>query len=368
MVIIMKKEHTYILAALIVFVVAGVVIVGSADLGKITTIPSSSAQALITPTEPVKSLKIGYLPTTGHALMFIAKEKGFFDKEGLNVELFQFQNSADGTNAILAKKIDTGGFGPSPLVFIAKGSPETIIGGLMGEGAGVITTADKADQFKDIKNFKGKTVATVRLSSGDIHFRAALQDAGIDLKKDVTIQELASPSAVLDAVKAGKVDAGVVWAPYMEMAENQGLKVVLFTSDIYPKHPCCRIAVLSEELTANRDTYVRMEKALLIAYKYQTTNPDDSVDAIAKYVDINKSIIKTALNDGHSYTSPDPNTKGIVKTYDLLKQIGYINSTVNISEHIDSTVYKQALDDLSRVNPDDPFYQNLQAEYQTLNT
>lgn len=367
MVIMMKKGHTYILAALALFVVAGVLIAGCTGSGK-TTIPSPSTQASTTPTEQVKSLKIGYLPTNGHALVFIAKEKGFFEKEGLNVELSQFQNSADGTNAILAKKIDTGGFGPSPLVFISKGSPETIIGGLMGEGAGVITTADKADHYKDIKNFKGKTIATVRLSSGDIHFRAALLDAGINLTKDVTIQELASPSAVLDVVKAGKVDAGVVWTPYMEMAESQGLKTVLLTSDIFPKHPCCRIAVLSEELTTNRDAYVRMERALLDAYKYQTTNPDDSVDAIAKYVDINKTIIKTALTDGHSYISPDPNTKGIETTYEMLKKIGYINTTVNISEHIDSTVYKQALDDLSKANPNDPFFQNLQAEYRTLNT
>ncbi|WP_440950978.1 ABC transporter substrate-binding protein [Methanosphaerula subterraneus] len=364
----MKKEQSYILAALVLFVVAGVLIAGCTGSSKTTTSPSTATQVTTPSTDQAKSLKIGYLPSTGHALVFIAKERGFFEKEGLNVELSQFQNSADGTNAILAKKLDTGGFGPSPLVFISKGSPETIIGGLMGEGAGVITTADKADQFKDIKNFKGRTVATVRQSSGDIHFRAALMDAGIDLNKDVTIQELASPSAVLDAVKAGKVDAGVVWTPYMEMAENQGLKTVILTADIFPKHPCCRVAVLTEELTTNRDSYVRMERALLDAYKYQTTNPDESVDAIAKYVDIDKSIIKSALTNGHSYISPDPNTKGVEKTYEMLKQIGYINSPVNISEHIDSTVYKQALDDVSRANPNDPFFQNLQAEYQTLNS
>lgn len=363
----MKKHSSYALAALVILVIAAVILAGCTGSDTSKTPTQASSSSVPASSADVKSLKIGYLPTTGHALVFIAKEQGFFEQQGLNVELFQFQNSAEGTNAIIAKKIDTGGFGPSPLVYVAKGSPETIIGGLMGEGAGVITTADKADQFRDIKDFKSRTIATVRLSSGDIHFRGALQDAGLDLKKDVTIQELASPSAVMDAVKAGKVDAGVVWTPYMEMAQNQGLTVVLFTSDIFPKHPCCRIAVLTEQLTTNRDSYVRMERALIEAYKYQTTNPDDSVDAIAKYVQIDKSIIKTAMSDGRSYISPDPNTKGIVKTYEMLKQIGYIETTVDINEHIDSTVYKQALDDLTKANPGDPFYQNLQAEYQTLN-
>lgn len=362
----MKRNGIHALLVLVIFLVTAIFIAGC--IGTQAAGSSSTPSAPNASSTELKTLKIGYLPSTGHSTIFVAKEKGLFEAQGLNVELTQFQNSADGTNAIIAKKIDTGGFGPSPLVFVSKGTPETIIGGLMGEGAGIITIADKAERFKDIQQFKGTTVATVRLSSGDIHFRAALQTAGVDLAKDVTIQELASPSAVVDAVKAGKVDAGVVWAPYMEMAQAQGLAVVLFTSDLFPNHPCCRIAALTDNLEANRDAYVRMEKALIQAYRYETTNPDDAADAISKYVQVDTSIIKAALTNGHSDLSPDPNSNGIEKTYGMLKQIGYINTTVNISEHIDSTIYKQALDELVRDAPGDAFYQDLQAEYVRLNS
>lgn len=360
----MKKHSSYLLTALVLLVITAVLIAGCTGSGKsATTTPTSSSPA----SADIKSLKIGYLPTTGHALVFIAKEQGFFEQQGLNVELFQFQNSADGINAIIAGKTDTGGFGPTPLIYAAKGSPVTVIGGLMGEGAGVIALPEKAGQYKDLTNFRGKTVATVRLSSGDIHFRGALHDAGFDLKKDITIQELASPSAVLDAVKAGKVDAGVVWTPYMEMAQNQNLSVVLYTSTYYPKHPCCRIAVVTDTLKTNRDAYVRMEKALVQAYGFYKTNPDESVDAVSQYVKIDKGVIKQALDAPYFYISPDPNTKAIVKTYDLLKSIGYINTTVKIEDHVDSTVYKQALDELAQQHPDNTVYQQLETDYRTLN-
>ena len=49
-----------------------------------------------------EQLKLGYLPATGHGKFFVAKEQGFFDKEGLNLELIEFQNSANGLNAIIA--------------------------------------------------------------------------------------------------------------------------------------------------------------------------------------------------------------------------------------------------------------------------
>lgn len=313
-----------------------------------------------------KSIRIGYLPTNGHALVFIAEEQGYFKEQGLDVELYQFQNSAEGSNAIIAKKIDAGGFGPSPLVYASKGSPVTIFSGLMGEGAGLVALPEKAQEFTDISSFVGKNVATVRMSSGDIHFRGSFEKAGYDLTKDITIHELASPSAVMDAVKAKKVDAGVVWTPYMEMAEHQGLTVVFYTSEQYPKHPCCRVAALTENVEADRDLYIRMEKALIQAYRFAQVNPDGAVDDVIKYVKIDRDVLKKAMESPHTYISPDPNLNGIVETYDLLKTIGYIETDVDIRNHVDTSIYKQALDELAAKNPDDPVYRQLQADYRLL--
>ncbi len=98
-----------------------------------------------------KALKVGYLPVTGHAKFFIAKEQGLFAKEGLDVELIEFVNSADGINAIVAGKLDIGAFGTTaPLAHIAKGTDLRIIGGIMGEDASLIATSEKAGQIKTV--------------------------------------------------------------------------------------------------------------------------------------------------------------------------------------------------------------------------
>ena len=367
---VIKKEYTYIIAAVVIIAIAAVAFYAftGSSTTKTTAAASSGTQTQL------KSLNVGYLPNNGHALIFIAKEKGYFEKEGLDVNLLQFQNSAEGTNAIIAKKVDVGGFGLTPLIFVSKGANETIIGGLDGDAAGLVVTADKADQYKNLTTFKdlvalkGKTIATVRASTGDIHFRDALTQAGLDLTKDITIQELANPQLVLDAVKAGKVDAGLVWTPYMEQAQSQGFKVVLYTGDLYPHHPCCRIAVLTDNLNTNRNTYVKFDRALIESYKWLKENPDASVDIVGKYVPVNRSILQDAMTNGKTYNSPDPNKNGIDKIYTMMKNMNYINTTVNIDDHVDTSVYKQALDELVKENPSDTFYAQQETVYQTLDT
>ncbi len=132
------------------------------------------------------TLKVGYLPVTGHAKFFVAKEQGLFAQEGLDVELIEFVNSADGLNAVVAGKLDIGAFGTTaPLAHIAKGTDLRIIGGIMGEDASLIATPEKAGQIKTVADLKGKKVATVRMATGDAVLRGALTDAKVDWKSDV---------------------------------------------------------------------------------------------------------------------------------------------------------------------------------------
>ncbi len=65
------------------------------------------AAASVAVGQPAKvKLVAGYLPVTGHAKWFLAKELGFFGEEGLDVELVEFANSADGLNALRGGKLD----------------------------------------------------------------------------------------------------------------------------------------------------------------------------------------------------------------------------------------------------------------------
>ncbi len=322
-------------------------------------------------TKELTKFKVGYLASPGHVLYFVGQEKGFFREEGLDVTLFLFNNSGEGVNAIIAGKLDVGTFGTTaPLKFIANGAAITMFGGQMENGgSGLVTKPDRVKEFSNLKNFKGKKIGTVRLSTADVVFRAALQRQGLDWKKDMTIVEMESPGAVLEAVKKGTVDAGMVWSPHLKNCEKMGLKTALYTDQVEKDHSCCRQTALTARLKENSDDYVHFLRALIKAYRFYQTRKDETVDIIAKYVKVDKDVIRDETYGGHAASHPDPGNKGSINFWENMRKVGYIepNTKVNIMSHLNTELYKKALDGIIKETPKDPVYQKLVKEYKQRN-
>ena len=309
------------------------------------------------------TLKVGYLPVTGHAKFFVAKEQGLFAKEGLDVELIEFQNSADGLNAVVAGKLDVGAFGTTaPVAHIAKGAKLKIIGGIMGGDAALIATPANAGKIASVADLKGKKVATVRMASGDAVLRGALKDKGISWKNDLQIFELKNPAAVIEAVKSGQVDAGLVWGPHDLRAEDQGLKVVIHSTDLQPGHPCCRL-VVTEASLKNQETWEKFVRAILKAEKFAAENKKETIEAIAKYVKIDQQLLWRGYYSPYLDQSSDPNVKGVKHFADVMVNSEFITAKPDLDAAIDVRVYEKVLNQLARENPGDPFWKKLQKEY-----
>jgi NitT/TauT family transport system substrate-binding protein len=327
--------------------------------------PLLAALALATGISPAlaETLKVGYLPVTGHAKFFVAKEQGLFAKEGLDVELIEFQNSADGLNAVVAGKLDIGAFGTTaPLAHIAKGAKLKIIGGLMGGDAAVITTAANAGKVAGISDLKGKKIATVRMASGDAVLRGALKDKGINWKSDLQIFELKNPAAVIQSVKSGQVDAGLVWGPHDLRAEDQGLKVVIHSTDLQPGHPCCRL-VVTEAGLKNQVACEKFLRAILRAEKFAAENKKETIDAIAKYVKIDRQLLWRGYYSPYLDQSSDPDVKGVKHFADVMVNSGFIAAKPNLDAAVDVRIYAKVLNALAKENPGDPFWRKLQKQF-----
>jgi NitT/TauT family transport system substrate-binding protein len=315
-----------------------------------------------------KRVRVGYLPVTGHAKFFVAQEKGFFREEGIDVELIEFQNSADGISAVRAGKLDVGAFGTTaPLVHISRGADLQVIGGVMGEDAAIVVTAANAGRVKRVTDLKGKKVATVRLASGDAVLRGALSRAGIDWQRDLEIFELKNPPAVIEAVKSGQVDAGVVWGPHDLRAEEQGLKVVLRSGELSPGHPCCRLAANRKTVTDQPRVWVGFLRAILKAEKFAKENRPETVAIIVKYLKLDPTLVEQAYYSPHLDQSSDPNVKGVEHFWSTMQKSGFIESQEQIKPHINTDLYRQALDSLVREQPKEPYWQQLQKTFSQRN-
>jgi NitT/TauT family transport system substrate-binding protein len=318
----------------------------------------------------LQKFNVGYLPTTGHSLYFIAEEEGYFEEQGLDVELFSFTNSGEGINAVVAGKLDVGTFGTAaPLAFEEKGAELTFIGGQMGAGAGVVATKEQAEALKDPKQFAGKRVATVRLATGDVVWRGELHEAGIDWEKDVEIVEMSSPADVIVAVKKGEVDAGVVWVPFVEKAKQEGLEIVAYSDDYMDNHVCGRLIASQDNFEEDYDAYVRFLTAMIKAEKFEQNpaNKDQAVKDVAEYIKVDSDIIEKDLYDGYLDQTVDPNKNAILAFRETMVNIGYLKEEKDISSLIKIDAYKEALYQLLKENKEDPYYQKLVDRFEVNN-
>jgi len=324
------------------------------------------AATLLAGAAQAESLRIGYLPISTHAKFMIAKEAGFYAQEGFDAELIEFMNSADGLNALTAHKIDVGAFGTSaPLIHIAKGANIKIIGGIVSGGSSCIAKPEVAATIKSAADFKGKKIATVRLSTVDAILRAALKDAGLDWKKDVQIFELKSAPAVTEAVKSGQVDVGATWGPHDLRAEEQGLKVVFHSTDLYPAHVCCRLVVNQED--KNAQYWQRFLRAMLRAEKFAAEHHKETIDIIGKYVKLDKGLLDRDFYNAYVNQSTDPYLNGVRKFWDTMQHSEFIPPKGDIAPFVDLKLYEQALASLAKENPKDPYWQKLQKDFKAKN-
>lgn len=78
-----------------------------------------------------------------------------------------------------------------------------------------------------------------------------------------------APGKQLDAIKEGKIDAGVLWEPYATAAEMSGdAEIVAWSEDFWSGHPCCVIAVDNEFAQKNPDAVIAFLAAQIKALNW----------------------------------------------------------------------------------------------------
>ncbi|MFD7658755.1 ABC transporter substrate-binding protein [Actinosynnema sp. NPDC059797] len=179
-------------------------------------------------------IKLGLLPILDVASVHVAIKKGYFQEEGLEVEVVKVQGGATAIPSMIKGDLDVT-FG-NWVSFILAESKESAkgVGGLKLINDGYQTKPDmflilaKADSpVKSPKDFEGKTIAINTFANiAELTAKATLEAANVDLSK-VNFKEFAFPDMEA-AVQNGTVDAAFMVEPFISRAQrNSGQVTVL---------------------------------------------------------------------------------------------------------------------------------------------
>ena len=333
----------------------------------------SSAETEKKQEKTVYKVKLGNT-LLGNILAFIADDSGIFKEEGIEPEFMTFQSSADGLNAIMVDALDVGMiYGCAyPLLYITKGVDFTIFGGYMSGGYPVVAFEGTfKDGYKGLESFVGKTVALARNYTPDLVWHIAMQDAGYVEDVDYKIIYGSNQSETLQMVLSKKADVTLAaWSMY-QSALNAGLQVYDWSNNLWDHtHVCCRLVANTKWINENPARTKALLRAFLRAEKRYEA---DKNYVKALWIKLNKMGEEQA--QALTYDIPfeieaDPKANGVKFWWDKLHQVKFMDTAkIDLfANHMNIALYKEALDELLKENPNDPFYTKLQKRYLEYNS
>ena len=170
-------------------------------------------------------VKIGVIGILAEAGLYVAAERGYFAKQGLDVEFVKGLFGPDAFPALATGQVDAvgGAFGPEMINAIERGVNVRLAGGLSSyvpgfESGFLMVRKDLADQVKDFSDLKGRKLAILepRPNLTDYFATHYLKLGGLTLN-DVQTVNVPFPS-MITALKTGGVDAAHVSEPLATIA------------------------------------------------------------------------------------------------------------------------------------------------------
>ncbi|MDF3066250.1 MAG: ssuA [Polyangiaceae bacterium] len=193
------------------------------DEGATKPAPSAAPVAAAPAPKPSNVVRIGYQKIGAPFLLksrSVELDKHLAEK-GATADWKEFKHGPAILEAIKAKEVDVGYVGETPPVFAQAGGVDFVYVATdppAPKAEAIIVRKDSP--LKSLKDLKGKKVALNRGSNVHYLLVRALESAKLTLK-DIEVVYLA-PGDARPAYDSGKVDAWVIWDPFLAAAENAG--------------------------------------------------------------------------------------------------------------------------------------------------
>lgn len=263
----------------------------SVETASVTASPGSEPET--SPTSATTSANFGITTWVGNTAIYIAKEKGFFQNSGLDLNLKTFATVAEGFPSFTTGQIQ----GTSPVAsevvsLAAKGTDYRIVA-VMDTSVGADAILAR-NSIASIADFKGKQVGVQQGGVGHFFLLQVLAEAGLS-QSDVTIVDIA-PDAAATAYQTGKIDIVYSYSPFVEAANaaQKDGRIIYDTSKM-PTAIVDLYAFRTDFIASHPQAVQAFVGGIFQALDFLQTNPDEALAIAAKPLNVKPEELQTQL-------------------------------------------------------------------------
>ena len=277
---------------------------------------------------------------------FVAKDRGFYAKQGIEAELIQVRPNV-AMAALLSGDIDY----------------VELIGSIIrsaGRGAPVraISTSIKApffsfaanSKYKTIKDLKGATIGVTAIGGTNyVSTRLTLRHYGLDPDKDVKILAIGDEKLMYEAFKIGRVDSVVVAPPFSVILKREGFPLLAHTGELL-NFPFSGLGTTLEKIGKNRTQARKLLRGEIEALRFVRANPAGTTDVIRKRFNMDEKLARESYDvvvDAFSRDGRVP-LEGVEILLDIEKSAKQIPPNITAEMVVDNSLADEVLKELGR--------------------
>jgi NitT/TauT family transport system substrate-binding protein len=224
--------------------------------------------------------------TLGYSPLWVGWKKGFFEQQGLDVQVVVLRGIPMVVQALAAGSIQFASGGPEPFMESSdRGLDFIITGGVINGMTAAIVAGKKYKSFEDLR---GTTVGSSSLTGGTVTaFREALKQKGLEYPRDYKILVVAGGSSGnLAALQSGQISATTVAVPLNYAAEELGFHSIGRLLDAVPQFQSAALATRRSWAEKNRPLMVRFMKGMVQSLRWMHNNKDATVEFLTKEIQL----------------------------------------------------------------------------------
>lgn len=228
---------------------------------------------------------LDWTPNTNHTGLYVAKELGYFDEVGINLDI-KLPPEDSSSDLIINNKAPLGiYFQDSMANKLSKGAPITAVAAIIEHNTSGVISTEKAS-IKEPKDMAGKKYGTWNDPIELAMIETLLTKQGADFGKVELVPNTDSNS--IAAMENGLFDtAWIFYAWDGVMAESQGIKSNFFYLKDYAAELDYYTPVIianNDYLKANGDEAKKILSAIKKGYQYAIDNPEEAAKILVKHV------------------------------------------------------------------------------------
>jgi NitT/TauT family transport system substrate-binding protein len=228
--------------------------------------------------------------------MYAAKEKGFFEAEGLDVRIVVFRSGTENTQAVLANEVQIAFGSFTEVLQLQKAKQDARW--FWGVANFMPFRLYARPEIKSGRDLKGKKLAVSRFGAqSDYLTQYTLRHFGVEPIKEAAIIQVGSTPARYAALKSGAVDATIMWFPQTIVADREGFRMLVDLNDLITEWGYLGYYAKADFLKQHRERVIRYLRAHTRGIQELRANPATGIDILRRQLKYDQDVAEAGYKE-----------------------------------------------------------------------